>query len=252
MKFGLTLICVGFFLLTIEKVGVGGGKLRMGLEQLSLPFAQLSGKMRSFVVGPWAFIQTIQHVEQENAELRNQRAKLLSVIGATALKQALDREESILKQGDAQFVTTTLVQSEQPMMPIGTRQGIQVGAMVTVHDVLVGFVTQVGTQFSQVEMVDNISRKISVRVREVEAVGLLEREVGELMLTHVKPDVKLSADQTITTFGSSDGVLPYVPIARVKHVLSSPSDPFQRASVELLILPKDGDVVRVLQHGEAQ
>lgn len=247
MKFGAVLLVAGVFFFSLQKVGLGDG-VRVVLEKLSVPFTQSSGRFRAFVYAPFVFIESAQHAEQENVSLREERAELLSFLELRNVEQLKKQDKNLLAQRDATFLPTLFIGAEQPMIPIGMRQGIEEGAMVSSHDVLVGIVTRVGAQFSQVETLSHLRRKLTVRVREVEAQGLLEQEKGEVMLTHVRPDASLKEGQIVTTFGSSDGILPYVPIAKVKKVLSSPADPFHRASLELLIIPKDGGVVSVLQN----
>lgn len=252
MKYGIFVLTMGMILVSIEKVGFGGG-LRSLIERLSIPFIQSSGRFSAFTHAPFVFFDATQRAEQENLELREQRAELLSMLGGVTLNKTLATEKKLTTdRNDAHFIQTTLIGSDQPMIPVGSFQGIREGAMVMSHNALIGIVTRVGVQFSQVELVSQLARKMSVRVRELETEGLLQQENGEVVLTHVRPDAKLAVGQTITTFGNADGVLPYTPIAKVKELFGTPSDPFQRAHIELLIIPRDGIAVSVLQNGEAQ
>lgn len=245
MKFGIALTLAGIIFLSFQH---SSSATRSTLEVLSAPIIQLSGKFRAYVFAPIVFIESMKHLEQDIETLRAERAMLLSLLEIKNVEE-LKKKEIRTPTGDNEsFLTTLLIASEQPMVPVGARQGVKEGAMVNSRDALVGIVKRVGVQFSQVELLSNLSQKLSVRVREVGAEGLLEQEKGEPILTHVRPDVVLKEGQVVTTFGSSEGILPYVPIAKIKKILSSPADPFHRASLELLIIPKDGDAVSVLKN----
>lgn len=245
MKFGIALTVVGIIFFSFQHTN---NEARSLLEMLSAPLVQASGKFRAFIFAPVVFIESMKRVEQDNESLRAERALLLSLLEVKHIEERKKQEVRMAIPGEAPFLQTLFIGAEQSMVPVGVRQGVQEGAMVTSHDVLVGVVKRVGVQFSQVELLSNLSQKLSVRVREIGAEGLLEQEKGEPILTHIRPDVVLKEGQVVTTFGSSEGILPYVPIAKVKKVLSSPADPFHRASLELLIIPKDGDAVHVLQN----
>lgn len=249
MKYSVFVLCVGLVLFSVERAGFGIG-LRPFFEKFSLPFIQTSGRFHAFIYAPFIFLDSAQHAEQENENLRVQRAELLRILDDKSYEEAIASEKKLSFRKDTRFIQSIIIGSEQPVVSVGSLQGIDEGAMVTSHEALVGIITHVGAQFSQVELLSNLMRKMQVRVREIEVEGLLEKENGELVLSHIRPDAKLAVGQLVTTFGSSEGVLPYVPIGKVKQLLGSPSDPFQRAAIELLMFPKDGTVVSILQNRE--
>jgi len=248
VKHGVALVLCGVLIFGIEKSG--GINLRAGIERVMLPFILSSGRFRSTMTTPFLFIDVVRHAEQENQELRAERARLISALEEMKMSKSLVHERMInMPANNTSYIQTFFIDANTPMIPIGERQGVRSGAMILKEGVFVGLVTQASVQFSHVETLSNISKKLSVRVRETQTEGLLERGKEGLMLTHIRPDAILTIGHTITTFGSDEGILPYIPLGRVSRIISSPSDPFQRTIIDPLIMVRDGDAVSVLQNG---
>jgi cell shape-determining protein MreC len=115
---------------------------------------------------------------------------------------------------------------------------------------MLGQISEVHPQFSFVELLENTTEKLPVRLREVSTVGLLEHEGKNLVISHMSVQAHMQEGQIVTTVGQIEGVLPFIPVGRIKQVVSAPSEPFQTAIVELLIQPKNGMGVVVLQTAE--
>lgn len=225
---------------------------RVQMEQLVVPFVASAGQARAIALIPQQFLIDQQYLLDKVANLEQQQAELI----ATQQRAITDQDELTTwkehNQLSSKFVSTSLILANRPVLPIGLAQGILPGAMVIAHGTMIGSVTEVQPQLAFVELIEHAQNKLSVRVRELNAVGILERDGSTIILTNINSPSPLKKGQIVTTTGDGEGTVPFIPLGKILSVMSMPSEPFQRAELELLIHPANGMSVSVLQTGHAE
>lgn len=219
------------------------------MERMVIPFVASAGQARAMSLIPQQFLIDKQRLLDKVAELEQKQAELIGV-----QQQAKTDQDEFLAwkenhQLSEKFISTSLLLANRAVLPIGALQGIQPGAMVVAHGAMIGTVTEVQPQFAFVELLENTQNKLSVRVRELNVVGLLEKDGSTIILSHINSPSRLEKGQVITTTGDGEGILPFIPLGKIFRVVNSPSEPFQRAELDLLIHPTNGMAVSVLQTG---
>ena len=225
---------------------------RAWMEQMVIPFVASAGQARAIASTPQQLLRDKQLLLHKVTQLEQEQSELIAVQQQTKT----DQDEFIAwkenHQLSAKLISTSLILANRAVLPIGLLQGIRPGAMVVAHGAMIGIVSEVQPQFAFVELLENAQNKLSVRVRELNIVGLLERDGSKVILSHVNSSSHLEKGQVITTTGDGEGVLPFIPVGKILRVVSSPSEPFQRAELDFLIHPTNGMAVSVLQTTSAE
>lgn len=251
MKPLFVFLCVGLLFFTADRLGALKG-LRPNLEQAAVPFLQSAALARRTTQAPFEWISFRRDLERDVQVLEKDRARLLSENERlqTLIEQSNELQQA--KRTDARFVPTTLILASRSVLPVGSNQGIADGAAVTSEGVLVGVVTAVRPQMSEVSLIEFYQGKLPVRIRETQTEGVLQREKDVLVITHVNSEHPLIEGQVVTTVGDDKGMVPFLPVGTVVKVLSSASDPFQRAELRIALHTRNDMPVSVLQNGELQ
>ncbi len=223
--------------------------VRARLERMVMPFVASAGQARAMALVPQQFLVDRQKLVDKVSELEQKQAEFIA-----AQQQAkTDQDEFTTWKENHQlsekFVSTSLLLANRAVLPIGLMQGVQPGAMVIAHGAMIGTVIEVQLQFAFVELLESTQNKLSVRVRELNAVGLLEKDGSTVILSHINSPSHLEKGQVVTTTGNGEGILPFIPLGKIFRVINSASEPFQRAELEFLVHPTNGMTVSVLQTG---
>lgn len=217
------------------------------MERMVIPFVASAGQVRAITSTPQRLLKDRQKLLNKIAELEQKQAELIAVQQQDQTDQSEFMAWKENHQLSAKFISTSLVLANNAVLPIGSMQGVQSGAMVVAHGAMIGIVTEVQPQFAFVELLESTQNKLSVRVRELNAIGLLEKDGSTVILSHINSLSSLEKGQVVTTTGDGEGILPFIPLGKILRVVSSPSEPFQRAELDLLIHPTNGMAVSVLQ-----
>lgn len=251
MKLLFIFLCSGLLLFTADKLGTLK-RVRPNLDRVIVPFLQSAASVRRAAQAPFEWVSFRRDLERDVQVLEQDRARLLS---ENERLQTLVEQSGEIQQArriDVRFIPTTLILASRPVLPIGSDQGIVDGAAVTSEGVLVGVVTAVRPQMSEVSLIEFYQGKLPVRIRETQAEGVLQREKDVLVITHVNSEHPLVEGQVVTTVGDDKGMIPFLPVGTVIKVLSSASDPFQRAELRIALHARNDMPVSVLQNGESR
>jgi rod shape-determining protein MreC len=243
----LALVCVvGLLTLFADRAGALH-HLRGTLERASFQFVFSAGLAREAVKQPGYLMQSKYDLMQQVIDLRAQNAELIASQETQARNQQEFETWKESHQLNEHLIPTSLILTDRSIVPVGSNQGVAVGAMVLAHGSMIGQISEVYPQLSSVELLENTTEKLPVRLREVNTVGLLQHEEKNLVVSHMSVQAHMQAGQIVTTVGQVEGVLPFIPVGRIQQVISMSSEPFQTAIVELLVQPTNGMGVSVLQ-----
>ena len=222
---------------------------RAWMERMVVPFVASASQALAMALAPQQFLIDKQKLVDKVAELEQKQAELIADQQQTKTDQDEFASWKENHQLSSKFISTSLLLANRAVLPIGSIQGVQSGAMVVAHGAMIGTVIDVQPQFAFVELLESTQNKLSVRVRELNAVGLLEKDGSTVILSHINSPFPLEKGQIVTTTGDGEGILPFIPLGKILRMVNSPSEPFQRAELEFLVHPTNGMAVSVLQTG---
>src|SRR3989338_10098781 len=222
------------------------------MERMVVRFVASAGQARAIALAPQHLFIEKQRLLEKVTELEQKQAELIGV-----QQQAKTDQDEFLSwkehhQLSKKFISTSLVLADRAVIPIGSMQGIRSGSMVVAHGAMIGTVIEVQPQFASVDLLEHTQDTLPVRIRELNAVGLLEKDGSTVILSHITVSSSLEKGQVITTIGDGEGILPFIPVGKILRVIHSASEPFQRAELDLLIHPTNGMSVSVLQTGSGE
>lgn len=182
-----------------------------------------------------AKVQQLQQrvVENENAVQENERLRrLLGFVDGPRLADYDRIATRVVAQPSGPFDQTILVAA-------GSDDGVKVDAPVVTPDGLVGRVTKVAADASQVTLLTDVSLKVSAEDAETQAKGILQRSPSSdgLILDRVDKQVVVHVGDQVITSGWEVGELKSlypknIPIGTVTSVGLQDIDLFQRIQVE--------------------
>lgn len=216
------------------------------------------------------FDETFQ-ARGENQDLKAQVADLRSQV--TALQKAAGENEQFEKllhldrtaELSSYKPVTSRVTARSPTVWFSTVQidhgssaGIKRNDAVVNGDGLVGRITDVTPNTSQVELITDHDNAVSAQVMPDGPTGIVEPEVGnpqDLLLDYIDGNETVEANQTLATAGWRNGPIssaypPGIPIGRVTSTDSSDQQEFQRIHVEPFADLRELGYVQVLTGGD--
>ena len=197
-------------------------------DSLLMLIAVLEDRYGSVVVDK----ATLEQLKQKNLELEQQFAATPSLL--------------------EHLLPVEVIFTDPPIIKKGSKDGIREGAMVLSQGALVARVGLVGEhQATLIPLTSSLSKlKVKVQNKSMEdqeqeqqstsdsaglsndATGLLGLDGVQPVLEYVRPDAQLHRGDVIVSFGDEEGIVSGIPIGTIDEVVSSPSDPFQRATVQ--------------------
>ncbi len=118
---------------------------------------------------------------------------------------------------------------------VGNRDGVQPGMPLINADGLLGIVSHVGSRNSTVIPFYNRQFRVSARVEDSRAFGIVSWEsprMDELTLNFVPQTVEVNPGERVFTSGASNQLPPYIPIGIVERTEPDPGKETQRIFVQ--------------------
>ncbi len=119
----------------------------------------------------------------------------------------------------------------------GAKDSIKIGSAVVIKDNLVGVISQVSTNLSKVEVVNNSSSSFTAKTQNG-AIGIV-RGGGNLTINNVLLSESIKPSEIVFTKGdiSSNGfgIPPDLVVGKITSVEKNPSDLFQKAEIESFV-----------------
>lgn len=243
----LILICIG--LISLSAVGI----LRPIEDLFATPLAWVSnaiyGSSSSLISGDDNAIQSIDEIENRNAELERQLAQLqgelisLREIAADydRLTELLDYVNStenldfltadVIGRGQFGFINSIIINK-------GTRDGLTVGMPVTTELGMVGRIWRVTANTAQVQLITDRNSFVRVRLQESRAEGAIRGrglDTGAVELLFIEQEIEIGRGELIYTSGLGGNFPADLPIGVVVSVSSVESELTQEAQVSSLI-----------------
>ena len=126
----------------------------------------------------------------------------------------------------------------------GSKDGIKIGHVIVVKDILIGRVSRVSDSISIVDLTTKEGFSITAKTSTTNALGVLKGQGSTLLLDNVVVSESLKKDDFVLTKGSrkddGTGSPPDLVLGKVSSVVKKPSSLFQTAEIESLV-----DITRV-------
>lgn len=217
--------------------------LKSGSSYVISPFYFASSNSRDSLRETFSFLtfwksgeKRIRYLEQSNLEL---------LVKATRTDQ-LERENRVLREqlGVASLASRKMLPAKVVgvgrflVLGVGLNEGVKVGQMVVIKDVLVGRVLRATDKLSYVILPTDGSSKIPAHVSLKESVrGLVIGQYNSsIVLDQIVQMDKVVENQLILTSGDEGSYEPGLLIGKVGKVLSSETDLFKKVEVQPIIV----------------
>lgn len=174
--------------------------------------------------------QKIKYLEERNRELQveAQKTKALEEENRTLRAQL----KVVLPSNWELLPAQTLGKTRYLTIDKGEKEGVKIGQVVILKNILVGKVVAVSLQESQVRLPADPESKIPVRTAKTGAEGLLVGQFGRgMVLEKVTQGESLEGEDLVVTTGES-GYPKDLIIGKVSWVEKKESEVFQKAGVE--------------------
>jgi rod shape-determining protein MreC len=200
----------------------------------------------------YGYFRGLVHAKRENERLRKEvdQLRVKAILGASATQQN-EQLRSLLRYVDTrQFpsgykgVFTRIIarppsEFEQTVeIAAGSNQGIHLQTPIVTPDGLVGIVTNVGGDFSTVQLITDSESAVTARDVQTGAIGLVRHGQGQAMiLDRVTKDQRVNETDTIVTAGTRSKQYPSlypggIPIGQVTTVGQSDTSTFKQIQVQ--------------------
>jgi len=213
----------------------------VGAERVARPFRDVYGYFRGLV-----------HAKRENARLRSEldQLRVQAIRGASATQQNVQLRALLRYVDTRQFpggytgVFTRIIarpptEFEQTVeIAAGSNQGIHLQTPIVTPDGLVGIVTNVSGDVSQVQLITDSQSAVQARDIQTGAIGLVRHGQGQAMiLDRVTKDQNVQATDTIVTAGTRSKQFPSlypggIPIGQVTTLSQSDTSYFKQIQVQ--------------------
>ena len=250
MKFLIGAI-VACFILYLSRATIPTEMISRAYEILLAPVRVLSSNLRHAALTPFSWIEYSSKGVRRIAEMEHRYATL--VVDQQRLgelereNQQLEAQLAFQAQAGVKYLPSLLVLTEHASVPLGTREGISKGSAVISEGALVGVVDDAGFTYSKISLMQQLERKMRVKIDTTDIEGILTKENNELYIDFISSEHEIAISSTIVTIGELPGLPAELPIGTVTHIVSSSSDPVQKARVQLLIQPTQHMNVSVYQ-----
>ena len=195
--------------------------------------ADWAGGVQHYVLHYGEMEEQIAALEKEVAELRAQvRENEAAVAENEQLRQLLNlrakREDFVFESAKVNARSTANWRSTLTLSK-GSDAGVQAGnCVVTETGLLVGVVTEVGSNYSIVTTIIDTSMEIGGLITRTNTAGVLEGELslmqeGKLRLGYLPDDAKLVAGDEVLTSGKGDVYPSGLVVGQVEAVFDEPS-----------------------------
>jgi rod shape-determining protein MreC len=213
----------------------------------------------------WNWVGDLFHAKSENARLKKEvEALQAGVANAQATQAENDQLRGLIQirqqvasiyPKDLRFVTARVIARSTTAwystvtVDAGSRQGVKEYDAVVNGEGLVGRVTSVTTDASEVTLITDQSSFVDAAVLPEQARGLLAGSVtGDLSLQYVDKGAKVEQGQFVVTSGMKGSIfIPGIPIGTVESVAQQEVELYQSVSVRPFVDFHTLDLVMVVE-----
>lgn len=246
--FFIVIVCSVITLLA-EKFGMVK-VVREKMEWGILPLMVVQSQIHKLEERPWQILRDMQTQRDAYSTLQHQYAKL---VGEKEQWKTDARDWETYKKTKSindRYIPTQLIVSDRVVIPLGTLQGVRPGALVLAEGNALGIVVQSTAQFSQIEVIEHLTRKLHVRLSGTRTFGVLSLGKQGLHVDHIDVNAPIENGQTVVTGGDETGILPNIPIGKVTKIIRTQRETSQSVEIEVFIHAEQGLPVAVLPTGE--
>lgn len=179
--------------------------------------------------------KTIEKLSSENARLLSQVADIEKLkIENEALREQIGAPSP---KGSANLIEAhVLGRGEVLILDKGTNHGVSLADFAVTQNILIGKVTQVSPNISQVSFITSPQTQIRARTLKTGASGVLKGNSGSMLFDNVTLEETLELEDVVVSSGDIDGQQggfpPNLIIGKIVSVDKNESSLFQRAKVE--------------------
>jgi len=237
-------LCGGLMLLSI--IGISSqveGVAATPLNGISGAFSRLSVSLNEIFEDLNNFGRLNERVAELEEQLAQQQVELIQLREVASDYNRLTGLLSYTSNIDNQeFVTADVIAVDQSsiarsiIINRGTRDGIAVGMIVTTDLGLVGRITRVSSNASQVQLVNDENSAVSARLQTTRAEGsVIGQASGVLRMTFIDLDEDIVQNDLVITSGLGGNFPPDIVIGQVTSIRQFEFELFQEAEVRSLV-----------------
>lgn len=250
--FVLAVLIIGFFfssdLISIKNFFI----------ELTSPISKSVNNSTNSISGFFSNIYSIKNLIKENNQLVKENEQLNAQIASLSETR---HENEILKK-EIGFVQTNTQYQLIPAEIIGysptsflqtlkinkgSKDGVEKGRAVLFNGSLVGTISEVGTNYSAVNLITNNKSLIPVVLKNSRGTGLLKGGLAGLVIEDVALDSQVQNNESVVTSGLGGDLPSGLLIGNVEKIISSQSEIFQRAEVKSLVEFEKMELVFVIK-----
>ncbi len=235
-------LCVALIMLSVS------GVLSPVQGILATPLQFLQGLANSFVTRVSNFAEGIvelQSLQQRNRELEAALAAYQSeIVELREIRSDYDRIAAFLKytrsRENEEFLVADVIGRDisafNRVIQInrGTRDGLREGMPVVTEDGLVGRISRVSANASQVTLITDTVSSVNARLLSSRAEGAVQGQVGGLRMTFIDLGTRVQEGDTVITSGLGGNFPEGIIIGQVTSVRQAESELFREAEVRSL------------------
>jgi len=213
------------------------------LNGISGAFSRLSVSLNEIFEDLNNFGRLNERVAELEEQLAQQQVELIQLREVASDYNRLTGLLSYTSNIDNQeFVTADVIAVDQSsiarsiIINRGTRDGIAVGMIVTTDLGLVGRITRVSSNASQVQLVNDENSAVSARLQTTRAEGsVIGQASGVLRMTFIDLDEDIVQNDLVITSGLGGNFPPDIVIGQVTSIRQFEFELFQEAEVRSLV-----------------
>lgn len=187
-------------------------------------------------------IKNIKNLSTANQSLQDENTSLkaqLDVLNELKHENNILREELgfVKSQSGSKLIPVQIVgRSSSGFLQTlklnkGSVDGIKKDKPVISHGYLIGTISQVGENFSEVFLITNSNSLIPVVLQQGRGTGLLRGGLGGLIVDEIPLDSSIVVGEEVLTSGLGGDLPSAIPIGKVEKIISQESEIFQTVSI---------------------
>ena len=237
-------LCGGLMIISIAGISSQvEGVAATPLNGISGAFSRLSVSLNQIFEDLNNFGRLNERVDELEEQLARQQVELIQLREVASDYNRLTGLLSYTSNIDNQeFVTADVIAVDQSsiarsiIINRGTRDGIAVGMIVTTDLGLVGRITRVSSNASQVQLVNDENSAVSARLQTTRAEGsVIGQASGVLRMTFIDLDEDIVQNDLVITSGLGGNFPPDIVIGQVTSIRQFEFELFQEAEVRSLV-----------------
>lgn len=207
-------------------------------KPVSLVFSATFGKVPDFFKNLFYWRQMVRqnnNLVGENLNLQSRLAKLSEI---EYENEILKKELGFLKSQDTAQTVPAAIIGHSPggylkslVIDKGQNDGLQAGQAVISQGFLVGLLTQVRADNSEVTLITDYNLLVPVVLQQSRGTGLLRGGISGLTIEDIPLNIAIQKEENVTTSGLGGQIPAGVAVGKVLNVISKEGEIFQKAAV---------------------